>query len=164
MLEEECTLLHMHTMPLPLPPFYMLMTDVDHYLKRGKTYRSDSFYSHPGGYKMNVVVASDDSISRNHLSAGVCILRGEFDDQLKWPFDGEVTIQAYNRTQRRWAAEMTVALNNRVLNLVVVKKRRDSLLYAHHVERFLRYSKLELHYAHDFNIIRLRVTKVKVLN
>ena len=92
-LEEECASLRTHTTPLPLPPFYILMKNVDHYLKSNNQYTSEPFYSHPGGYKM-VVVAYPNSSPSTHLSVGITILRGEFDDQLKWPFNGEVTIQA----------------------------------------------------------------------
>jgi hypothetical protein len=118
-LEEECTSLRTRTVPLPLPPFYVLMRNVNYYTEHGQAYSSEPLYSHPGGYKMNIVV-----YARNpYLSVGMTIIRGEFDDQLKWPFDGKVTVQAYNRTQRQWCAELTVALNRRVCSVDVVRKR-----------------------------------------
>ena len=165
-LEEECASLRIHTIPLPLPPFYALMNNVDHYLEGEYTYNSSPFYSHPGGYKINIVAYHNGSLrSRDTcLSVGVAILRGEFDDQLKWPFNGEVTIQAYNRTQRRWSAELTLVLNKQVCGLDIVKKRVDSLSYVCHAEDFLLCSKLERDYLHDTNIIRFRVTKVKIFN
>ena len=165
-LEKECASLRTHTVPLPLPPFYALMENVDHYLEGENVYNSGPFYSHPGGYKMNIVACASHYVQSRatRLSVGVDILRGEFDDQLKWPFNGEVTIQAYNRTQRRWSAELIVVLNERACGLDVVKKRIDSLSYADHTEEFLRCSKLEADYHHGIFIIRFRVTNVKILN
>jgi hypothetical protein len=115
---------------------------------------------------MNIVVAPDHSVHNRatRLSVGITILRGEFDDQLKWPFNGEVTIQAYNRTQRRWSADLIVVLNERVCGLDVVRKRVDSLSYAWgYAENFLPRSKFA-DVLHDTNIIRFRVTKVKIFN
>jgi TNF receptor-associated factor 4 len=166
-LEEECASLRTHTVPLPLPPFYALMSNVDHYLQGEYVFDSDPFYSHPGGYKMNIVVAPDHSVHNRatRLSVGITILRGEFDDQLKWPFNGEVTIQAYNRTQRRWSADLIVVLNERVCGLDVVRKRVDSLSYAcEYAEIFLPRSQFANYFLRDTNIIRLRVTKVKIFN
>jgi TNF receptor-associated factor 4 len=165
-LEEECASLRTHTVPLPLPPFYALMRNVDHYLEGEYIYNSDPFYSHPGGYKMNIVAYPNGSVQSRatRLSVGITILRGEFDDQLKWPFNGEVMIQAYNRTQRRWSAELTMVLNKRVCGLEVIKKRVDSLSYAHYTDEFLLCSKLEADYLHGTNMIRFRVTNVKIFN
>ena len=137
-IKEECASLHMHTVPLPLPPFYVLMRNVNY----SQVYSSEPFYSHPGGYKRNIVVCA----RRLYLSVDMTILRGEFDDQLKWPFDGEVTVQAYNRTQRRWSAELTVSLNRRVCGLDVVRQRVDSLSYECQPREFLPYSMLESDY------------------
>ena len=161
-LEEECASLRTHTIPLPLPPFYILMKNVDHYLKHSYDYTSEPFYTHPGGYKMSVIAFPNSSVS--HLLVGITILRGEFDDQLKWPFNGEVTIQAYNRHQGRWSAELSVVLNRRECGLDVVKKRVDSLSYACQPKVFMSHSKLESEYAQDLNIVRFRVTNVKIFN
>ena len=33
----------------------------------------------------------------SHLAICVCLMKGEYDDSLKWPFRGEVTIQLLNQ-------------------------------------------------------------------
>ena len=149
-----------------MPPFYALMSNVDYYLEGEYVYSSSPFYSHPGGYKMKIVAYPSRYVQGRAtcLSVGVTILRGEFDDQLKWPFNGEVTIQAYNHTQRRWCAEVIVVLNERACGLDVVQKRIDSLSYAYYGEEFLHCSKHDrtrLPSWHQ-NIIRFRATKVKI--
>ena len=159
-LVAECSSLRTHTVPLPLPPFYTLMRNVDYYTEHDQVYSSEPLYSHPGGYKMNIVIYAQNL----YLSVGMTILRGEFDDQLKWPFDGEITVQAYNRTQKQWCAELTVALNRRVCGLDVVRRCVDSLSYGCQPKKFLPYSVLESDYIHGTNIIRFRVTEIKIFN
>ena len=34
-----------------------------------------------------------------HITVGTCLMRGEFDSQLKWPFRGTVTIQLVNQLE-----------------------------------------------------------------
>ena len=63
---------------------------------------SRPFYSHRNGYKMCVGVAAQgvciSSASRsNHLAVCVCLMKGEYDNSLKWPFKGVVTIQLLNQ-------------------------------------------------------------------
>ena len=65
---------------------------------------------------------------------------------------------------RQWCAELTVALNRRVCGLDVVRRCVDSLSYGCQPKKFLPYSVLESDYTHDTNIIRFRVTEIKVFN
>ena len=53
------------------------------------------FYTHPRGYKMCLGVNANGwgHGSGTHVSLYVFLMQGEFDDQLKWPFQGHVTIQ-----------------------------------------------------------------------
>ena len=53
------------------------------------------FYTHPRGYKMCLGVNANGWGHGNgtHVSLYVFLMQGEFDDQLKWPFQGHVTIQ-----------------------------------------------------------------------
>jgi TNF receptor-associated factor 4 len=44
------------------------------------------------------VYANGSSTGRGtHLSVFVCVMKGEFDDQLKWPFRGKISIRLVNR-------------------------------------------------------------------
>ena len=53
------------------------------------------FYTHPRGYKMCLGVNANGWGHGNgtHVSVYVFLMQGEFDDQLKWPFQGHVIIQ-----------------------------------------------------------------------
>ena len=51
--------------------------------------------SHAEGYKMRLEVYANGfgAGKGTHVSVYVCLMRGEFDDHLKWPFNGEVTVK-----------------------------------------------------------------------
>ena len=98
-----------------------------------------------------------------HLSLFVHILRGEFDDKLRWPFDGEVTIQAYNRTTQQWSMERTLVLNERECGLDVVRRRVDArAVVSWGCDDFLSLSELNKDYVKDTNAVRFRTVNVNV--
>ena len=55
---------------------------------------SPPFYRN--GYKLCLEVSTDKGTG-THLSVLVHLMRGEFDDQLEWPFRGDITIQLLNQ-------------------------------------------------------------------
>ena len=118
-LEKQYLLLKANKTPLPIPPFYFTLPKFSHYQKSDLVFWSKPFYSHPGGYKMNVDVFPNgvDSERQACMAVYVTILRGEFDDQLNWPFDGSVTVQAYNHTIKQWSNEYTIVLNQKSTTL-----------------------------------------------
>ena len=60
---------------------------------------SPPFYTHPGGYKMCIKVDADgnDDGAGTHVSVYAYLMRGRNDDNLSWPFTGEVTITLLNQ-------------------------------------------------------------------
>ena len=63
------------------------------------------------GYKMAVIINTNSASAgikfykETHLFLGVAIQRGEFDDQLRWPLKGKVTVQVYNRMTNKWGVK-----------------------------------------------------------
>ena len=83
-LEEKCNALQNNKAPLSLPPYYFSVLNTDRYLERNLDFVSTPFYSHPGGYKMDVSVQSNAECAGSiYLDLYVSILCGEFDNQLK---------------------------------------------------------------------------------
>ena len=78
-----------------------IMTDFDEYKKDNDIWYSPHFYTHPSGYKMclKVYANGDGSGKGTHLSIYVYLMRGEFDDLLKWPFRGEVSVKLLNQVE-----------------------------------------------------------------
>ena len=62
---------------------------------------SPSFLSHPGGYKMclRVDASGISTAEGKHMSVFVCLMQGENDANLVWPFRGKVTIELLNQLQ-----------------------------------------------------------------
>jgi hypothetical protein len=79
------------------------MTDFDEYKRDDDVWYSPHFYTHPNGYKMYLRIDANGNASGRgtHLSVFVCLMQGEFDDQLKWPFQGNITIKLANQEEDR---------------------------------------------------------------
>ena len=86
---------------VPGPSVDIVMTNFNENKKENDWWMGPPFYSHIGGYKMCLGVAANGngSCKGTHVSVFVHLLQGEHDDQLKWPFRGDITLQLLN--QRR---------------------------------------------------------------
>ena len=93
-----------------IPPPVFTMTNFEQHKMDDDQWFSPPFYSHIGGYKMCISVDANGSETGKgtHVSVFLHIMRGEFDDTLKWPFHGEVTVQLLN--QRKNAKHQEKAL------------------------------------------------------
>ena len=60
---------------------------------------SSPFYTHPRGYKicLNVDANGYGEGKGTHVSVFIYMMQGEFDNELKWPFRGTITIQLLNQ-------------------------------------------------------------------
>ena len=75
---------------------------------------SPSFYTHPDGYRMCIRVDpnGDGDGEGTHVSVFTCLMKGPFDDHLKWPFRGEITIQIVNQVGDHDHVEWTIHYND----------------------------------------------------
>ena len=90
---------------MPLQSVEVTMYGFEYYKKSQMLWFSPSFYTHPYGYKMCLGVDAHGwggSISTKKSNISVCIymflMKGEYDDLLKWPFQGHVTVDLLNQT------------------------------------------------------------------
>ena len=62
---------------------------------------SPPFYTHPGGYKMciNVDANGYDDGEGTHVSVFAYLMKGRNDDNLPWPFTGDVTVTLLNQLE-----------------------------------------------------------------
>ena len=84
-------------------PFYFTLENYAHLKKNALRWFSPPFYSHALGYKMcfEVDVAGSSVGEGTHVSVLAHLMRGEFDEQLKWPFHGLVKIKLLNEVGDR---------------------------------------------------------------
>ncbi len=62
---------------------------------------SNPFYTHPRGYKMDINIDANGNgdYKGNHVSVWVYLMRGEYDDQLEFPFKGTIKIELLNQLE-----------------------------------------------------------------
>ena len=92
-----------------VPPPTFIMTNFTDHKDSGEEWFSPPFYSHIGGYKMCLEVDANGwgHGSGTHVSAVIRLLQGEYDDDLLWPFRGEITFQLVNRRADEGHVEYT---------------------------------------------------------
>ena len=68
--------------------------------KESKTvWYSSPFYSHHRGYKFNLKVypnEDNDDGRGSHLTVFAFLMRGEYDNELEWPFEGDIRVELLN--------------------------------------------------------------------
>ena len=90
----EC--LHSH---VGLVPFTVTMPNFEEKKLYSITWYSPPFYTHPQGYKMCLRVDANGYGDGNasHVSVFVHMMKGDYDNELMWPFRGDITIQILNQ-------------------------------------------------------------------
>ena len=76
---------------------------------------SQPFYSHPSlGYKMCLRVYANGARYRKgtHVSVRMYLMRGEFDDHLKWPFRADITIELLDQQGNERHHKTTIEFND----------------------------------------------------
>ncbi len=86
-----------------IAPVQIVMTNYKQHKRNSDEWYSDGFYTHPHGYKMCLEVDANGSgyglAKGTHVSCYIYLMRGEFDNHLKWPFRGAVTITLLNQRE-----------------------------------------------------------------
>ena len=99
------------------------MTDFKHYQDNNQEWHSTSFYTSPGGYKMHVCVDANGygDGKGSHVSCFVCLMPGEYDDTLEWPFQGKVTVELLNQLEDKNHTKSVMNFNE--LTPLIYKQR-----------------------------------------
>ena len=76
-------------------PVQLIMSNFEQHRKSEGIWYSPGFYTRPGGYKMCLAIYSNGWAEGRSkcISVYVHLMRGEFDDKLEWPFQGDVHVQ-----------------------------------------------------------------------
>ena len=84
-----------------IPPFEFVMTDFRKHKREDVQWLSPPFYSHVGGYCLCVSVDANgsDEGKGTHASLYVNIMKGEYDEHLRWPFRGSIKVRLCNQRQ-----------------------------------------------------------------
>ena len=80
-------------------PVEFTMTGFEEHKKNSDVWYSPPFYTHASGYKLCIAVHANGygAATGTHVTVGLRVMRGEFDDEVQWPFQGAITIQLLNQ-------------------------------------------------------------------
>ena len=151
--EEDRSSLQSHEGSVPIE---LSMTDFNKHKRDGGKWYSKPFYTHPKGYKMCLRVdANGNSAGRGtHVSVFANLMRGEFDDHLKWPFLGKVIIRIVNQLQDKEHCERNIDFSkagSTVTRRVIAKERaKDG--WGHY--KFLPHRKLDYDSAKNCHFLK----------
>ena len=89
------------TKPVFIPPPDIIMNNFDKLKKDDTSWCGPPFHTHVGGYKLGLEFNANGvgSGKDSHVSVYIYMMKGEFDDHLKWPFRGEITVQLVNQKE-----------------------------------------------------------------
>ena len=85
----------------PRPPWVIKMERFLEKKEKNEDWYSDPVYSHFGGYKMCLRVNANGhkGAKGTHVSVYTYLMRGDNDDNLKWPFKGTIKVSLINQLE-----------------------------------------------------------------
>ena len=137
------------------------MENYEKHKRNGNGWYSPPIYTHPGGYNVCLSVDANGvgSGRGTHVSVGVCVMKGEFDDQLKWPFRGQITVQIVNQEGKKHYTE-TIHFTDKTPDIHADRVTQGERNNGWGFSKFISHEDLESkHLKHD-NLC-FRVTKIK---
>ncbi len=85
------------------PPLVFKMKEFGYHRDNKIVWHSPPFYTHPRGYKLCLKVSFETdtwtNIERENISIHVCLMHGEYDEDLIWPFRGAIDFQEPNQDE-----------------------------------------------------------------
>lgn len=147
------------------PPIQFKMYNFDGLKATNKEWFSTPFYTHPKGYKMclNVDANGYGDGKDTHVSVFIYLMQGDFDSELKWPFQGDIVVQLLDQTGEddhentvRFTKNTEESTAGRVLN----KERANG---APGVHEFIAHSDLKPKYLKD-GCLQLKVISATVFS
>ena len=172
-LKDDC--LHFHIVTVEslsepgMLPTELTMTNFDQHKTDSDEWYSPPFYTHPRGYKMCLCVDANGNGDGEgtHVSVWAWLMRGEFDDHLKWPFQGRVTVAMLNQLKNDNHITETIRFitttDNQIIGRVTDGERAPSGLgcptFIAHND--LNHKPARKHQYLKYDCLRFRIVKVK---
>ena len=151
-------------------PTERTMISFEQHKVNGDSWYSPPFYTHPRGYKMCLCVSANGSSAGKgtHVSVFAYLMRGQFDDYLNWPFQGDVTLEMLNQLEDNNHATATIEFTDTRDKKVigrVSKKERASGAWGYHsfiAHTELGYNPIKNCQYLKYDCLRFRVVKVEL--
>ena len=109
------------------------------------------------------VYANGDNGKGTHVSVYVYLMRGEFDDQLKWPFRDNITVAILNQLEDNHHATRTIPFTKTKDNKIIGRGERPASGFGYHT--FIAHLDLTYNPAKNcqylkYDCLRFRIVKV----
>ena len=116
------------------------MTDYRQWKESGEKWTSPLFYTQLQGYKMHleIITHSSGCGKGSHVSVSAYLMKGEHDDQLQWPLEGDNIIELLNWRDDQGHHRTTVTVTGEVPvaeGKFGISQDFFSLLQPHHQHR-----------------------------
>ena len=169
--KEDRSLLQTLQSHIATLPIEFTMAEFAKHKRDGDEWYSDPFYSHLVGYKMCLGVYANgcgDGLG-THTSVSVYLMRGEWDNILKWPFRGDITIQVLNQIENKGHYEKTIPFTDEApdnaTGRVTTGERSCGLGYGQFISHdALNYNKAKNCQYLKCNCLQFKISDVKLKN
>ena len=155
---------------LLLPPYTTIMRDFQQHKDNHDWWFSPPFYTHPQGYKMCLKVDANGygKGKGTHVSVFAFLMRGEFDDHLKWPFRGRVTVAMLNQLEDNSHTTDTIRFTDTTDNEIIGRVMEGEIApiglgystFIAHTE--LNYNPTKNYQYLMYDCLRFRIDKVEL--
>ena len=94
-------------------PMEFIISDFSEKKEADEEWISSPFYTHSRGYRFHVDVYPNDvgTDSGSHLSVAAALMRGKYDIELEWPFEGDIRFELLNWRADKNHHSVTIPFN-----------------------------------------------------
>ncbi len=149
---------------IPLGPPVLRMANFTRHKEDGDIWFSPPVYTHEGGYKICLAVHANGRrhFTGTHVTVCIRFMRGEFDDDLKWPFCGKICFRLLDQASQTDHRSQTANYDYRAredLCCRVTDREVAEKGWSHELD-FVPHAKLEPKYLQNDTLL-LQVYKVE---
>ena len=130
---------------IPICPCNFTITNFQERKKAKQDWMSPPFYSHPNGYKICLEVCTNYWVmlaGATFISVYVHLMKGEFDDQLSWPFSRKVHITLLNQNEGENYSKFIDFTERRATQARYRVQSGERSRYRHGMYEFIRHDML----------------------
>ncbi len=143
----------------PLEPPVLTMTNFQQHKRDDSCWFSPPVYTHHQGYKICKVNANGNGSGKGtRVSVYVCLMKGEFDDSLKWPFCGVISYQLLDQVNGDHKTD-TNTYDDKAPNEYCARVIKGERGVGWGIAKFIAHSELEPKYLRN-NTLLFQIHKV----
>jgi outer membrane murein-binding lipoprotein Lpp len=136
----------------PQPPFAFTVSRFSERKFNKEPFVSPPFYTHLRGYK--VCVRVDLHGTNNHVAVHCCIMRGEHDEGLGWPFRGDIHIHIQNQLRDNYHYMKVIKYDDTTGENKARKVVTGHMNYLHGFNQFIAHKDLGLDQANNCQYLK----------